>query len=537
MPDDPSWSRRYSLPFEGGIEGDAQISPYAELDRTVIMAPRGEVIIGASRLVQCVVVEPATIGGNVRATAAIIGMFPGSAEGFKTTVGRGCVIEAHADIQGHVGRDVIVRRGAQVHHEATVGDGVELMDRCLIGVGAHIGDGAIIGVGATVGDHASVHSGARVPAGANIPPEGYWKSPTERLSSQDTVSLQLVDPEDEEPDSMWADDEEDDWGTNAMVKGRPVLQMSDFNPGTGRSWVLSKLARVAVRGGNDNQIRKADVRRDRPELVDHPVVKEVLRMQPPPTAVELNEMSWEALSEAYYDVYTGIRFNAGDNPGWQMLTQEDNDVFVLAVPQERIQKLVDAVNEEFHGPGHNMRITAQDVRAWLFPKVEWHPDRDIMFPVGWIRTLLYPRTTMVVVEVQTDRPWLKFDWGKRRLEDDRAHDDDWRSDEQLRAELAKGPLITAVGEALREEYASFASDAINIVVEWAFGNRYHEVLVLDRKSRKKLGGRPPKDYYETFPKQYTVSGPQPLPPWIELSYWLERESLNARRIRPNPSCS
>ena len=512
MPEDPSWSRRYSLPFEGGLNGAAKISPYADLDRTLIESPHGGVTIGAARLVQCVVVEPITIEDNVQATAAILGGYPGGHGEFETHIGFGTIIEAHADVQGYIGENVIIRRGAKIRSEATIGDDVELMDRCYIGSYADIEEGAVIGVGATVGDSATVHANARVPAGANIPPGSYWHSPTERQAHVETVGLYLVDEDQEpEPEPMWAEDDEDDWGSRDMVRGRPILELQDFNPGTSRSWVLTKLARTAARTGIDSPITKQAIRRDRPDLLDHPVTKEVLRMQPPPTAVDLNEMSWGELSDSHYDVYTGIRFNAGDTQGWQMLTEDDNDVFVLAVPPRIIDEINHRLAEDYPELGPVLRHEMQDA---LFPRVEWHPDRDVPFPVGWVRTILYPRQTVVVVEIQSDRPWMMFDW---------------------RPEEHTNTGAGVMGNILRDMYfESFASDALNIVVEWAFSRGYNEVLVLDRKSRKKLGGTPPKMYYETVPKQYSVTGPQPLPPYIKRVYWLQGANLRARRIRPNP---
>jgi carbonic anhydrase/acetyltransferase-like protein (isoleucine patch superfamily) len=545
-PNDPAWTRRYSLPFEGQIVGRPRISPYAELDRTVVI-DSGDVTIGAAYLTQCVVVGPVIIEDNVKATAAILGLHADeTAEGLQASIGFGCEIEAHADIQGQLGQGVIVRRGAKVEANALVGDGVELMDRCFIGADAEIGNGAKIGVGATIGEHAFVHDGAVVPPNANIPAGGYWKGTESRMEDTDYVTLTVVDPEDMEPEAhVWQEDEFDEWGERHMVKGRPQLYLPEFNPGSSRSWVLAKLARVAVLRGLDKPLNKADVRKHRPELLDHPVTKEMLRMRPPPTAEELNELSYNAIGETVYDVYTGIRFNAGDTPGWQMLTEDTNDVFVLGMPESVFEKAVEEIDDEFgwfetvtekdyEGEPHEVTkeyfVDAEAARDALFPRVEWHPDRDVPLPIGWVRTILYPRRALVIVEVQTDRPWMKFDWHPVHLSMPDRYDD--RED---RAE--QGQLLWRLANKMREMYFEhFAADAINIVVEWAFTNRYQEVLILDRKSRAKLGGKPPKDYYETIPKKYTLSGPQPLPSFVKLYPWVaEKGPINARRIRPNPS--
>jgi len=530
------FERRYSLPFEEAIEGRAQVHYGAVLDRTVILAPGGRVKIGAARLVQCVVVEPCVIADSVIAVAAIL----------QGDIGFGCHIEAHADIRGTLDEYVEVGRGAKVYRDAHVGRGAHLGDRCTIEEGAEIGAGASIGVGAVVREGAFVEDGSRVPAKAQIPRGGHWDPTDARQQPRgDTVALQLVESEDDDEDEEeW---EEDDWwrtsdeefepegpweGGGKMVRGRPMIELTDFNPGTSRSWALTKLARIAALEGPQGRIDKKLIRRYRPDLIDHPVTAEALRVQPPMTATQLNEESWLALSKAHYDLYTGVKFHSGDSPEWQMIGPKPNDVFVLAVPVRVIREVAERTG-----------IDAGEIRMQLFgDKTEWHPDQGVDFPVGWVRTLLYPRALMVVIEVQSDRPWMKFDWKPQDVvvRDDPSFGPDYEYEDSpasRRAQRRAEESLRAASQLLRDMYfESFAQDAINMVVEWAFSHRYGEVFILDQKSRRKLGGHPPKDYYDTVPKRYTKLGLQPLPTLVKTYGWVP-EGLVGRSIRPNRGLS
>jgi len=506
-----AFDRRYSLPFEGGIDGDAEIDYGASIDRTVISSPNGGVRIGAARLEQCVVIEPCTIADGVVAIAAIL----------QGDIGFGCHIAAHADIRGTLERRVEVHQGAVVALGATVGQDAVLFDRCIIETGAEVGDDATIGVEAVVKNDAFVKDGARVPRRAIIPAHGYWDPTDARQRPNDKVPIYVVDDIDDDDDDdstgeRWVHSgSEEEWSDDimlgdGMVKGRPILNLKDFNPGSARSWALSKLARVAALDGAYGTINKALIRTHRPDLLDHPATKEILRVQPPMTAAQINEESWLALSKAHYNLYTGVKFHSGETPDWQMIGPKANDVFVLGVPERVMEEVSAESGAELY-----------DIKRLLFEKTEWHPDQDVDYPVGWVRTLLYPRTLAVVIEVQTDRTWMKFRWSP---EDDTAYGNE--TEEETKA-------IDAAALALRGMYFdSFASDAINMVVEWAFANRYREVFILDRKSRKQLGGRPPKDYYDTIPKKYTKLGVSPLPMMVETYDWVPA-GMRGRSIRPN----
>jgi hypothetical protein len=116
-------------------------------------------------------------------------------------------------------------------------------------------------------------------------------------------------------------------------------------------------------------------------------------------------------------------------------------------------------------------------------------------------------------------------------DDDDEHSQYWSKDD-ISEELLRWKAKNAA-QLLRDIYfKSFAADAINIVVEWAFSNRYKEVFILDQKSRKRLGGTPPKAYYDTIPKRYTKLGLSPLPGWVEIYNWVPSD-LKGRSITPN----
>lgn len=504
----PEWNRRYELPRGDSIDGEAQVHYGAELEKCAIIAPTGGVTIGASHLTNCVIVEPCTIGDNVRAVAAIL----------QGVIRDGCHIEAHADVMGHLERNVTLGVGVQVAPFAFVDENANIGDRTVVGEHATVGEDAMIGVDVTIGEYATIGIGTRVPAGSTIRPRTTAIVPSDtaqRGKPHDMVHFHIVDDEEfsgDIPEEAEDGDDEseagdaidgDDMSNNDMVTGSPHLDMENFRPGTARSWVLAKLARIANFRSDNGLISKALIKEYRPDLLEHAVVKEILRMTPPPTDEQLNDMSWDALSKAAYDVYSGVKFHAGSTPDWQMLGEKANDVFILAVPD---QVWTEVESQTKSSVGDDGWIDEK----LLFERSAWHPDSKVRHAVGWVRTLLYPRQSVVVVEIQSDRDWMKFKPTKTADE-----------------------ATTYAAKLLRDMYfESFASDALNIVVEWAFASRYQEVLVLDYKSRVKLGGTPPKSFYDAVPKQYTVSASIPLH-GVELYKWVPRD-LTVRQIVPNP---
>lgn len=615
IPPGPESHRRFSLPFEESIDGDAYVHYAAILDRCAIIAPNGNVKIGAARLEQCVIVEPCVIGDDVVAVAAIL----------QGEIGDGTRIEAHADIQGTVGERCIIRRGVLVSPGAFVEDGAELGDLTVVHEGAEIGSGARVGPQSDVGDHAVVPPDARLPARTVVRPEGLAIVPADERQGRKKlggggdpevpVRLVVLDQFDDEPqpeDESHGEDEEEDEAEEArdgfgagydamdlaalvpadysarpgdMAKGRPKKILTDFQPGTARSWALSKLGRLANLHSKDGRLTKALVQRFRPDLLELPITKEVLRISPPVTDAQLAEMSMGAVSPAHYDVWTGITFHSGGDPQWQMLGPKTNDVFILSVPDRVMSGLtkklergrwewkstgdflslmytVDGAEVEYaviekrprgfyrtstlhqrydewyetyeqmavgRGDYEDLedakRNTEGEARALLrgdlldltkraFHVSAWHPDRLVKNSVGWVRTLVYPRQTVLVVEIQSDRPWMGFKFSPSKT------------------------LSDTLGAMLREMYYEhFAGDALNVVVEWAFSNRYSEVLVLDHDSRKKLGGTPPKSFYDAVPKKYMVGELEPLltpATYIRTYDWVPRD-LRVRRIVPNGS--
>jgi acetyltransferase-like isoleucine patch superfamily enzyme len=706
----PEWHRRYPMPFAESIEGEAQVHYGAELDRCTIISPNGHVKIGASRLSQCVIIEPCTIGDDVVAVAAIL----------QGTIGDRCHIEPHADIQGTLAENVTIGRGAKIEPDTTLAEDVTIGDMTVVHEWAEIDAGAKIGAQSDIGNHATVAAGAILPSRSVMRPGSYLSIPADARQGAEPeqfVRYQIVnmDPEpitdeyqesDGEPEfdeEGHVVDESDEhaqdsrnWESPAlghgerarpgdMARGDPELIQQDFHPGTARSWVLSKLGRIANLKSKDGRLTKKLVQEWRPDLLEHPVTKEVLRIAPPVTDEQLAEMSFESLSKASYDVYGGISFHSGQDRGWQMLGPKANDVFVFSVPEkvmrgavkrlvedskphgqwverasggwelqypdpdrggkliaygvvyyqtepqnrerpwmpvvwpdgegvsrdeyptndnfadlEKAKRVVenwvethvekfrplmlppltwkDHAHEHFlNGPPPNGDTFGEVVRnqdhepgsrtwnAYYFPggydsneeaehlpdfddleeakrAVEqatkknfvrgfargkrgfnnavshafsntetWHPDRGVPRGIGWVRLLVYPPRTVVVVEIQSDRPWMKFG--------------------------EKSPPWPTVEAELRDMYfETFAADALNFVVEWAFNNRYGEVLVLDHASRKRLGGSPPKSFYDDLPKKYTVSAPVPLISgpfdYIRLYDWVPKD-LKVRRIVPN----
>jgi carbonic anhydrase/acetyltransferase-like protein (isoleucine patch superfamily) len=601
---DPAWNRRYSMPFEERIEGSAEVSWGAELDRCVIIAPNGNVSIGHSRLEQCVIVEPCTIGDGVVAVAAIL-------QGY---IENGARIEAHADITGTVQFNAVVGRGVVIEYEAVVGVEANVGDNTIVHHGAYIGAGARIGAQSDIGERATVAPNAVLPARSVLRPgaEAFDASDARLFSETHPageelgprVQFRVVDELDDEPTG--GDEYEDEYDPTVpyrpeperkpqeppalsigrwarpgdMVSGQPTMFLENYRPGTPRSWVLSKLARIANSRSKDGRLTKKMVQEQRPDLLELPVTKEVLKIAPPVTDEQLSEMSFESLSPAAYDVYMGRSFHSGDYQNSQMLGPKTNDVFVFSVPREVMQKIGGASTEglpsdlKWDGPiytsprfkesfgevvrdhdsdhlpysafvfGGGFSTTQEasmfdnfasigEARAWverwtkaLFDKARYaaesqriddlfsvnqsHPDAGVPYAIGWARLLVYPNQTVVVVEIQSDRDWMKF-----------RYNDDYP------------PAL-----ALRKlYYDNFAADALNVVVEWAFTNRYSEVLVLDHKSRAALGGDPPRSFYEDAPKKYTVSPPVPLSSGTPFDYvtlypWVPRD-LKVRRIIPN----
>jgi carbonic anhydrase/acetyltransferase-like protein (isoleucine patch superfamily) len=488
-------NRRYALPFAESIEGRALVHYAAQLDRVAIVSPDDDVKIGAARLEQCVVVGPCEIEDDVVAVAAIL----------QGHIGAGCRIGAHSDIQGHLGPDVVVGEGVLVGREAFVGEGAELGDRSIVEEHAIVHEGAVVGVDAVVRRNAIVDINAVVSPRTEVAPGGFWSTADTRQGGEHRVRFITDDDSDDNSDDNFVIDseEEDEYERGPEFPRRDELRggyapllLSDFNPGTARSWALTKLARAASTR-EDWRLDKETIRKQRPDLVDHPVTQEVLRRRPAPTADVLNDEAMSSLSTAHYDVFGTVRYHSG---GAQMLGDKDNDVFVLGVPPRVIDSIAGTVG------------LTRDNMDELFLKNDSHPDVLVRWAVGWVRTLLYYPALVVIVEVQSDREWMKF----------KGRDGDLHSRQRLAAKM------------LREMYfKSFGEDAVNIIVEWAFNQRYREVFVLDRKSRAQLGGTPPKDYYDTIPKKFNNTGVKPLPRWIDLEGYSGLQGLTGRSIRPN----
>lgn len=573
-----STRRRYAVPFEELLEGRALVHYAAELDRCAILSPNGQVKIGAAQLSQCVIVEPCEIADDVVARGAIL----------QGTIGSGCHIESNADVMGELGREVYVGPHAVIEHGASVGDGARIEDHVVIESNASIGDDITVGVGARIGRNAEVVDGPVPPKTIVAPGDifalsgpsdeahrrGRWR---EGIPTLDDYDEDEDDGEDHERLSP-RDTEEDDrhfYGDimaregampGKMAAGVAHAYLLNFQPGSARSWVLAKLARIANSHARDRRISKQLIKEHRPDLLEHPIVKEVLRMQPLPSDVQLNDMSWAALSQASYDVWEGVTFHSGDADAWQMVGPRSNDVFVLSVSKPAYEKLVpQPFGREPYG---GERVSAENL---LFEKVDWHPDKRVARPVGWVRTLIYPKQrTLLIVEVQSDRFWMKFAHGKDRdalfreyhsiidqnVDKELKGDGSYYSrpmnlyereseevgeqeahDRQERRTREWDAFLDATAEAalqLRNAYSeSFASDALNVVVEWAFSHRFDQVLIFDRDSRAKLGGQPPKDYYETVPKKYAVTGLVPLPDFVDTYDWVPRAEMRVRRIVPN----
>lgn len=620
--DDPSFRRRYSLPFENSIEGEAEVHYAAELDRCAIIAPDGDVTIGAAYLTQCVVIGPCVIEDGVRATAAIL----------QGRIEEGVVVEAHADIMGTVQRDSIIRRGVVVEHGALVGPDCEIGDLTVIGSDAEVSEGVTIGAQSRIGAHAFIQQDARLPARSVVRPSGHViESAAERQgearpSEPSELGFRIVDDLNDVDDYTGETEEEEEeeednapvpgekkWipspiarGASArpgdMAKGAPTLTLRDFKPGTARSWVLSKLGRLANLKSSDGRLTKKLVQQYRPDLLDHAVTKEVLRVTPPITDEVLAQLSFEALSPARYDVYENITFHSGDQPDWQMVGPQTNDVFAFAVPdavidelffepiditwrsgdgaaEERIRRALhdneeddDTISDIYSAFTHDplsaadpdnipeegtlvcdawtgdggahwscraerahyalhgfpslqeaKRAAEKEAREWRDDDVfgfvdeafrsrsEWHPDKHVRRPIGWVRLVVIPPRYVMVVEIQSDRDWMSF-----------------------RYKPESGP-VGYIGEALRQAYFStFAADALNVVIEWAFSQRYAEVIVPDFESRAMLGGSPPKSFYDDVPKKYTVSAPVSLDEFPVSTYpWVDRKKMKVRRIVPN----
>ena len=184
---------------------------------------------------------------------------------------------------------------------------------------------------------------------------------------------------------------------------------------------------------------------------------------------------------------------------------------MLAVPNAVIDEVTEEAMRE--ATGKPWRVNLDEAREYVtnnlhnaFSKEGGHPDKEVKYAIGWVRMAVSPPTGLVIVEIQSDRPWMEF-----RLIDEPE----------------------SVQKLLREMYfPTFASDALNIVVEWAFANRYRQVLVPDFVSRKRIGGTPPKSFYDDLPKKYTVS---PLEPLKDFPFRTWDSGLNVRRIVPNRS--
>lgn len=253
-------------------------------------------------------------------------------------------IESHVTIheQAQIGSDVTIQGDATVHDGATVENGVFMGFESGVGMHAQVGDGAQLGARSWVEEATEV-------------PPNYVVQPDEAYGGQegDTVATLI-----------------------------PITATSEV-------WLYERLAEIA-----NGKLTKEAVKNTRPELLNHPLTQELLRMRPRPTRADLAQMARYANRDVKYMVE--IVEHGWD--GLQRIGRRDNDVMRFNYADELVESVTTSLAPEFRDDAVSyLKKSIKDDNVH-----ETATERTL----GWIR-YFHERDIIVIEELQTDVAMLR----------------------------------------------------------------------------------------------------------------------------------
>lgn len=340
---------------------------------------------------RCEVGQDALIGSHVRLgdnvgvlTRAKVRNFV--TVGVNSSIGRDCVISSwtgRVEDGVDVANDCILGPRVRVESNVTIEEGVRIEADAVIESGAYIGAGALIGAAYVVSEN------------EQVPPNAELTGARETFREEEHF---------------------------------PVAP-------TAEAFVYSRLAEVAGSG----RLTKEKLKRERPELLEHPIAKDALRARPRPTGEELGELADQASR--------GIRYHVKIRPGgWrggQRLGERASDLILFNITPEVMRGLVAHMEEEDQPPVHQAIL--QHIEA---ENIHFDPRT-----VGWVRLQTYcDKGAIVIEELQTDIKVLRMVMGDPSRIDEVLEEGYFRSVPCIPFDELREEQKGAVGRAYLDAY-------------------------------------------------------------------------------------
>lgn len=282
-------------------------------------------------------------------------------------IGSNVILGMHAAIRPYVriGDGTVVGERAKIGTYSGGRDSTVIGEQCRIGHRVKINDGVVIETGVSVGEDAVIEHGAHIGSGARIG-AAYVVSEGERV-----------------PPNAQLTGERTTFAKESHVVLAP----------TAESFVYFRLAEVA----GDGRLTKDKLKRERPELLEHPLAKDALRARPRPTAAELNQLAEQALR--------GIRYQVTVTPGgWrggQRLGRRASDLITFSVTDEMLDAAVAHMRED---PARQWSLDeASAAKSNILLVLTGYNIHFSPRTVAWVRLQVYCEHGAVVIEeIQTD---------------------------------------------------------------------------------------------------------------------------------------
>lgn len=259
-----------------------------------------------------------------------------------------------------IGEGTIIEQHVTLHEQAEIGGWVTIKSDATVHDGATVGNGAVVGPEAGIGMHAQVGEGAQLGARAWVEeatevPANYVVQPDEAYGGQEGETVATV---------------------------IPITATSEV-------WLYERLAEIA-----NGKLTKEAIKNTRPELLNHALTQELLRMRPRPTRSDLSQMARDANRDVKYMVE--IVENGWD--GLQRIGRRNNDVMRFNYADELLESVTASLAPEF-------QIDAKKHLKKSIKEDNVH-ETATERTLGWIR-YFHEGDVIVVEELQTDVAMLR----------------------------------------------------------------------------------------------------------------------------------
>ena len=272
--------------------------------------------------------------------------------GADSNLGNGCHVGDYAQLDGHntLGRDVKI--GEAVHLDLRV----EVGDAASIGNNVTVDQDAIVRRDITIGEEA--HIGPDVTVDRDIEPG-------------------------------------EDVGLDTGEVASTIIPVS----ANAEAWLYARLAEIA----GDGKLTRDKIKRQRPELLEHPITKELLKTQPKPTGSELAQLAAGAKDATKYRV---VQVWHGWTDPMQRLGKNVNDVMRFEMTDDLLDAIVAFADPKWHS------MLKESIREYVTANNPHSGTVASEKTLGWVRYFLVPdHDELVIEELQSDLPILRWAMG------------------------------------------------------------------------------------------------------------------------------